>query len=310
MKIASQAVRRILIAAVAVVVLPGVAITRADEAAEVTPETREAEAKPGENPVELERRQQIKQQIKQQAVTWEQQFTKLLHGDLELMRLVCGDLPRESRRAIARDGEQAARDASIRIAELQFQDQRRQPQVGFPWQGVAGAVLKAIVPPVAGPIAASGGGKPADDPVSFFSAALTKSLEEHVGREQAGEFSRQLAARNERRKAATICAIVAALDAELGLSAEQREKIERSLLERWNDSMVMAVHGMHTNNGGRIFPGLPDECVRPHLTEAQRQRFPRQVILNDGAWQRQSWMQTLNMLNAVHNAQPDPWWTE
>lgn len=310
MKTASQVVRRILIAAIAVVVLPGVATTRAVELAEVKPETREAEAKPGENPVELERRQQLKQQIKQQAVTWEQQFMKLLSGDLELMRSVCGDLPRESRRAIARDGEQAAREASLRMAELQFQDQRRQPQAGVPWQGVAGAVLKAIVPPAAGPVATRGGGKPADDPVSFFSAALTKSLEEHVGREQAEEFSRQLTARNERRKTASTHAIVAALDAELGLSAEQREKIERSILERWNDSMVTAVQGMHTNNGGRIFPGLPDECVRPHLTEAQRKRFQRHVIRDDGEWQRRSWMQTLNLLNAVHNAEIDPWWTE
>jgi hypothetical protein len=318
MKIASQAREMILIAASAVVVLPGllsgllsgVAVTRADEVAEVKPETREAEAKPDERPEDVERRQQLDLQIRQQAVHWEQQFKKLLHGDLELVRSVCGDLPRESRRAIVRAGEQAAKDASLRLAELQFRDQRRQPQVGFPWQGVVGDVLKKIVQPAAGPATTSGGGKPTDDPLTFFSAALAESLKEHVGSEQAEEFSRQLAARSERRKAATAHAIVAALDAELFLTAAQREAIKRSLLERWSDSMCLTLQGMHTNNGVRIFLGLPDECVRPHLTRTQRERFQRQPFLDDPSLQRQLMMQTLNMLNSAEVPKPDPWWAE
>ena len=46
---------------------------------------------PAEDPAQMQRRQQIKQQ----ATHWEQQFTKMLYGDLELLRAVCGDLPRE-----------------------------------------------------------------------------------------------------------------------------------------------------------------------------------------------------------------------
>ena len=318
MKIASQVVRMVLIAAIAVVVLPGllpgllpgVAVTRADELAKVKPEVREAEAKPDERPEEAERRQQLDLQIKQQAVHWEAQFKKLLHGDLELVRAVCGDLPRESRRAIVRAGEQAAEEASLRLAALQFQDQRRQPQVGGGLQAMIGDVLKKIVPPAAGPVTTPDAGKPAEDPLTFFSAALAQSLKEHVGSEQAEEFSRQLAARSERRKAATVHAIVASLDAEFCLTAAQREKIERSLLERWSDSMVMAVQGMYTNNGIRIFPGLPDECVRPHLTRTQRERFQRHASLDDPSLQRQFVMQTLNMLNAAEVPKPDPWWAE
>ena len=314
MKIASQVVRMILIAPIAAVVLSGlmsgVAATQAAELAEVKPEAREAEAKPNERPEDVERRQQLDLQIKQQAVHWEQQFKKLLSGDLELVRAVCGDLPRESRRAIVRAGEQAAEEASLRLAELQFRDQRRQQPVAFPWQGVVGDVLKKIVPPAAGPVTTTDGEKPTDDPLSFFSSALAQSLKEHVGSEQAEEFSRQLAARSERRKAATAHAIVASLDAELCLTAAQREKIEQSILERWSDSMFMAIQGMHTNNGVRIFPGLPDECVRPHLTRTQRERFQRQDFLGDASLQRQFFMQTMNMLNAVQESKPDPWWAE
>ena len=318
MKIASQCLRKILIATIAVVVLPGllpgllsgVAVARAADLAEVKPETREAEAKPEERPEDVERRQQLDLQIKQQAVHWEAQFRKLLHGDLELVRSVCGDLPRESRRAIVRAGEQAAKDASLRLAELQFRDQRRQQQVGGGLQAMVGDVLKKIVSPAAEPVTTPDAGKPTDDPLSFFSAALTQSLKEHVGSEQAEEFSRQIAARSERRKAATAHAIVATLDAELCLSAAQREKIEQSLLERWSDSMCMAVQGMHTSNGVRIFPGLPDECVRPHLTRTQRERFQRYASFDDPSLQRQFVMQTLNMLNAMQEPKLDPWWAE
>jgi len=318
MKIASQVVRMVLIAAIAVVVLPGllsgllsgVAVTRAAELAEVKPETREAEAKPDERPEEAERRQQLDLQIKQQAVQWEAQFKKLLHGDLELVRAVCGDLPRESRQAIVRAGEQAAKEASLRLAALQFQDQRRQQPVGGGLQAMIGDVLKKIVPPAAAPVTTPDAGKPTVDPLSFFSAALAESLKEHVGSEQAEKFSRQLAARSERRKAATAHEIVASLDAELCLTAAQREKIARSLLERWSDSMVMAVQGIYTNNGVRIFPGLPDECVRPHLTRTQRERFQRHASLDDPSLQRQFVMQTLNMLNAMQEPELDPWWAE
>ena len=173
-----------------------------------------------------------------------------------------------------------------------------------------GDVLKKIVPPAAAPVTTPDAGKPTDDPLTFFSAALTESLKEHVDSEQAEEFSRQLAARSERRKAATAHAIVAALDAEFCLTAAQREKIEQSLLERWSDSMVMAVRGMYTNNGVRVFPGLPDECVRPHLTRTQRERFQRQPFIDDPSSQPQLMMQTLNMLNAAEVPKPDPWWAE
>ena len=175
---------------------------------------------------------------------------------------------------------------------------------------MVGDVLKKIVSPAAEPVTTPDAGKPTDDPLSFFSAALTESLKEHVGSEQAEEFFRQIAARNERRKAATAHAIVAALDEELCLTAAQREAIERSILERWSDSMCMAMQGMHTNNGVRIFPGLPDECVRPHLTRTQRERFQRHAFFDDPSLQRQFVMQTLNMLNSAEVPELDPWWAE
>ena len=240
---------------------------------------------PAEDPAQVQRRQQIKQQT----THWEQQFTKMLYGDLELLRVVCGDLPRESRRAIATSGEQAAREAALQMAELQMGGRQR----------------RAKPKPDAE--------KSPDNPVTVLSAALAKSVAEHAGSEQAAAFAEQLARRDDRRKAAMIHEIVAVLDGELVLTASQREEIERSLREKWNDSMAMTLQGIHMNNGLRVFPGVPGACVSPHLTNAQRQRFVPQPDANRqqrGAWQHQAWMQTVNMLNNVNPVGRDPWWFE
>ena len=240
---------------------------------------------PAEDPAHVQRRQQIKQQT----THWEQQFTKMLYGDLELLRAVCGDLPRESRRAIATSGEQAAREAALQMAELQMGGRQR----------------RAKPKPDAE--------KSPDNPVTVLSAALAKSVAEHAGSEQAAAFAEQLARRDDRRKAAIIHEIVAVLDGELVLTASQREEIERSLREKWNDSMAMTLQGIHMNNGLRVFPGVPGACVSPHLTNAQRQRFVPQPDANRqqrGAWQHQAWMQTVNMLNNVNPVGRDPWWFE
>jgi hypothetical protein len=241
---------------------------------------------PAEDPAEVQRRQQIKQQ----ATHWEQQFTKMLYGDLELLRVVCGDLPRESRRAIATSGEQAARDAALQMAELQMGGRQRRGRRAEPKPDAE---------------------KSPDNPVAIVSAALTKSVAEHAGSEQAKAFAEQIAQRDDRRKAAVIREIVAVLDGELVLTASQREEIERSLREQWNDSMAMTLQGIHMHNGVRVFSGVPGACVSPHLTKAQRQRFVPQPDANRqhrGAWQHQAWMQTVNMLNNVQPAGRDPWW--
>jgi hypothetical protein len=282
----------------------------------VLAEDRKVDVDPAEDPAEVQRRQQIKQQ----ATHWEQQFTKILYGDLELLRALCGDLPRESRRAIAKTGEQAVKDAALQMAELQMGGRQRRLAQGIVIQG--GAVVvngQAVINmnPLAQP------GRPAkpkpdvekspDNPVTILSATLTKSVAEHVGSEQAKAFAEQIARRDDRRKAAMIREIVAVLDGELVLTASQREEIERSLREKWNDSMAMTLQGIHMNNGRRVFPGVPGACVSPHLTKAQRQRFVPEPDANRqqrGGWQHQAWMQTVNMLNNVNPAGRDPWWFE
>jgi hypothetical protein len=231
---------------------------------------------PAEDPAEVQRRQQIKQQ----ATHWEQQLTKLLYGDLELIRSVTGDIPRDARKAIARDGEKAVKQGALRLAELQFGGGKRAKE------------------------------KAPDDPTELVSTALAKSLAEHVGSPQAAAFTRQIAERSERRQTAAVHAIVAVLDGELFLTAAQREQIERSLVGKWSDAMTVGLEGMHFVDGRRVLPGLPADCISPHLTESQRKLFTVQENgAGNGAAQRQAWMR-MNALNSAQSAARDPWWFE
>lgn len=257
--------------------------------------------KPADDPAEVQRQQQIKQQT----VHWEQQFTKLFHSDLELIRSVCHDLPRESRRAIVRDGERAVREAAARLVDEQWGRGKRQQAAGLADRQAANT--------------------PPDDPLTLISAALARSLAEHVGDEQAAALSAELAARAQRRKAAAVRAIVAALDAELFLTASQRQQIEQSLDATWNNATPTSLHsleqvaqgmnlavnqwGNNLSNNRRLFAGLPDDCVMPHLTEAQRRAFaPQLPNAGPAPAQRQAWIQTITHLQNLPASSRDPWW--
>ena len=307
-----------------------IAVALAQPSERVTAQAEDAagvkakDAPPAEAPAEVQRRQQIKQQ----ATHWEQQLTKLLYGDLELIRCVTGDIPQDARKAIARDGEKAVKEAAVRLAELQFGGPRRRPEAGLGGiviNGLGKLIVngnvivngqKIVVDQnirVEQPAADGRKGEDdnaSDDPAELVSAALAKSLAEHVGSPQAAALSRQIAERSERRKAASVHAIVAVLDGELFLTAAQREQIERSLVGKWSDAMTVGLEGMHFVDGRRVFPGLPADCINPHLTESQRKLFTVQEnSAGNGVSQRQTWMR-MNALNSAQSAARDPWWFE
>ena len=294
-----------------------IAVTLAQPSALVTVQAEDAagikakDAPPAEDPAEVQRRQQIKQQ----ATHWEQLLTKLLYGELELIRSMSGDIPRDARRAIAKAGEQAVKEAAVRLAELQFGGPRRRPEAGL-GRIVINGLGKLIVngQKIAVEQPAAGGREDDEnksgDPASLVSDSLAKSLAEHVGSEQAAVFTRQIAERSERRKAAAVHEIVSVLDGELFLTARQREQIERSLSEKWEEAMALSLEGVHWVDDRRVFPGLPTDCISPHLSEAQRKRFAPQGNGGGGVVsQRQTWMR-MNVLNNVPAAARDPWWFE
>jgi hypothetical protein len=234
------------------------------------------------------------QQRRQQAQHWEGQLSRLLHSHLNLIRTLCGELSREQRRAIALVGEKATKEAAAWLADEQLGQRRQQMAKRQP----------ADRPPKAQAADASSG----DDPAAAIAAALQEALADTVGAERAAAFTAELAAREERRRQSVVASLVGILGTELWLTTEQREAVERSLLEHWDESMVQALQGRHMINGRRVLPGVRDEFVRPHLTAMQLDVYgpPKPARGGMPAWQ--ALMHRLGQCSPHLNR--DPWWFE
>lgn len=232
---------------------------------------------------------------RQEAQHWEQQLTALLYSHLNLIRTLFGDLPRDQRKAIAKAGEQAAKEAAAQLADEQLGRRRRQAARPRPVNAM---------PRGAGVATSSG-----DDPAALIAAALQKALADTAGAGKANEFVAELAAREERWRRSMAASLVGNLDTDLWFTAEQREAVERSLLEHWDDRMIQGLHGRQMVNGRQVLPGVRNESILPHLTAKQREVYgpPRSIRVGDvPAWQ--TLMQRLSQCSPPLDR--DPWWFE
>ena len=238
------------------------------------------------NPQEQQRRQELQ--------NWEQRLTTLLHSHLNLIRTLCGELPRDQRRAIAQAGERATKEAAARVTDEQLGMRK-------------GRVAKQ---PPAGPApgAQAAGASSGEDPEASITDALREAVADQVGVEQAAAFTAELAAREERWRRSVVASIVGILDTELWLTAEQREAVERSLLDRWNVNMILPLQGRQMVNGRRVLPGVPDECIRPHLTPMQQETFGPPNPFSGTVPTLQAAMFRLGQCIPALNR--DPWWFE
>lgn len=237
---------------------------------------------------------QQREQAKQMAMHWEQQFTRLLFSHLELLRGICGDLPPDTRRAIAKAGEDVTKKVSLELAEAQL----------------GGRPMRRVVIAAGKPAVARKPGPPAtvDIAAARIADAIGEAVADHVGKEQARAFAAELAARSDRRKRAAIEACIAMLDAHVVLSPAQREAIARSLSDRWNDDMLMKLRVVHRHQGRLIFDQAVNACIVPHLDDSQRRVFSgpanERMEIHVGG---QSPM--ADMLGRIHPPLPrDPWW--
>lgn len=243
-----------------------------------------------DDPAEAQRRQQAKQL----AVHWEQQLSKLFHSHLELLRGICGDLPRDTRRAIAKAGEDVVKEATIALAEAQLGGRQM-------WRNriVAG---KPAVDRKPGPATT------VDIAAARIADAIGKAVADHVGKEQAASFAAELAARSDRRKRAAIEGCIAMVDAHVILSPAQREAIAGSLSDRWNDEMLMKLRVVHRHHGRLIFDQAVNACILPHLDESQRRVFsgPDSARMEIHVGGQSPMADMLGRINPPLTR--DPWW--
>jgi hypothetical protein len=113
-----------------------------------------------------------------------------------------------------------------------------------------------------------GGVQPAADPRESIRAGVAKLVKAELPKEQAEKYAEESKKRAEFHKQAFIEDLVTRIDNELMLTPEQCEKITRSLTEHWDKKWYpqfeMLVNGM------QIWPAVPDQWIRPHLSREQQ----------------------------------------
>jgi hypothetical protein len=118
-----------------------------------------------------------------------------------------------------------------------------------------------------------GGRQQVADPRESIQAGVEKLVKAELPKEQVDIYAEECKKRSEFGKSVSVDNLVARIDKELILSPEQREKLTQSLTEHWDKNwapqLEMFMHGMD------MWPNVPDQWIRPHLTAAQQVAWGR-----------------------------------
>jgi hypothetical protein len=180
----------------------------------------------------------VRRQMEQHAKQMERQFQPILNGELELIRRTCDGLTPEARQRILAAGREAVTATAQGFTERQFTG--RLGQDDFDARREIHGKLEQTLAAVTDP-------------------ATVAAYREEIGRRQArlGESAR--------------VAIVATIDRQLHLSAEQRSLIEKELERKWQAAWAIDL-GTRSDmrlNGLPPAPGYAAIAIEPHLDPEQ-----------------------------------------
>ncbi len=176
---------------------------------------------------------------------WQQQFStqfrQLLKAELHFVRIVCQP-NKEQFQKLSIAGEAAMQGAVKEFVDVQkriMRGIRAGEQPGYP------------------------------DPRKLITEGLSKSIKATLSAEQAARYQEELDKRTANRKQVALTNLVAKLDQDLVLTADQRgklfEKLSASWKDAWGQSLEMLFYGEH------YFPSLPDNDVVPILNATQKE---------------------------------------
>jgi|688.fasta_scaffold85077_3 hypothetical protein len=232
-----------------------------------------AVAEPPPVPLIVPPDEQIKQQQLQLAKQLEQMLQPALHGELEFIRSVCGDLEPEAKREIAAAAANAVREAAAEFAARQRT------------------------------------GRPSCDLGRIFAERLEPVVEQRAPPAAVAVWRRERDARRERRAEAVRLLILVKLDETLELTAAQREAILAALRDRWDDAWLCELQdpGGFVVNGHRPAPDYAAAAITPLLDDRQQRVWGAWVR----GW-RQAGVGHLRWLfpDGPGLNGPDPWWGE
>jgi hypothetical protein len=179
------------------------------------------------------------QNIKMFAQQWEPQIRALLRAEYRFMRTVCAPT-KEQRLPIVRQS-----DAWVKAAARQFAE----------WQ-MNGQMI-------------AGRPAPSPDARSLLVEEISKAVKAHLTPEQFQRYRKEIDARAEDEKAVGVKNLVAKLDQNLVLSADQRDRIAASLTSAWDEAWSQ--HLQMFRLGDQYMPTIPDERIVPFLDPAQKE---------------------------------------
>jgi hypothetical protein len=222
---------------------------------------------------------QRKQFIRQQAQQFEQMLQPLLNTELAFVRRACGSLPPEARQAVLAASRQGLREVAERIAREQFE---------------GGADDRDVV-----------------EVREAIHARVAAAVEKRAAPEEFAAYEREWRQRHDRRAEAARVRIVAKLDEQLGLTAEQRRAMLEDLRAKWRPAWLCELddHDGVIINDHPPAPDFADACIAPHLDAVQLRRWRE--------WSEAAGAQMLSRggidwsdLNALQQGQvkQDAWW--
>ena len=169
-----------------------------------------------------------------------QQFRQLAKTELNFVRAVCQPTVEQSKKI------KAASDAGLKTAVKKFAEIQKKLQQGI-----------------------RAGEQPQwPDPRQLMADTLLKSVKESMSEEQAKKYEAELAKRAAARKRAALLNLVARLDKDLVLTADQRGKLTEAINSNWKDSWCHQLEVFMY--GDTYMPVVPDAHILPVLTEKQK----------------------------------------
>lgn len=114
----------------------------------------------------------------------------------------------------------------------------------------------------------------AKDPRQIIAEAVQTQLEPITTKEQLESFRKEVEAREEFRKQATLDQLVTLFDEALMFTPEQRDGIRKSLAEKYQTAWADNVEAIGQFSQG-YYPVIPDAVVAPHLTADQKRVWQR-----------------------------------
>lgn len=170
-----------------------------------------------------------------------QQFRQLSTTELNFVRAVCKPDKEQDKKI------KAASNAALKTTTKKFAEVQKKLQQGI-----------------------RAGQEPEwPDPRKLMSEVLLKTVKESMSEDAAKRYEAELEKRAAARKRAALLNLVAKLDKDLVLTADQRGKLSEALDKNWKDSWCQQLETFMY--GDTYMPVIPDAQVLPALTEKQKQ---------------------------------------